>query len=104
MGCESDCVNAHRLRTLEEELRELREKNSKDHEKFYNRSEDLERHSAIAENDLKHIKTTVDETCTNVNALMAAHGKRYDNFVMNIITGIVCPGLGYLLKGGTLPM
>ena len=97
MGCESDCVNAHRLRTLEEELRELREKNSKDHEKFYNRIEDLE-------NDLKHIKTTVDETCTNVKALMAAPGKRYDTIVMNIITGIVCAVLGYLLKGGTLPM
>ena len=94
MGCESDCVNAHRLRTLEEELRELREKNSKDHEKFYNRIEDLERHSAIAENDLKHIKTTVDETCTNVKALMAAPGKRYDTIVMNIITGIVCAVLG----------
>lgn len=82
----------------------FREKNSKDHEKFYNRIEDLERHSAIAENDLKHIKTTVDETCTNVKALMAAPGKRYDTIVMNIITGIVCAVLGYLLKGGTLPM
>ena len=81
-----------------------RSPHSKDHEKFYNRIEDLERHSAIAENDLKHIKTTVDETCTNVKALMAAPGKRYDTIVMNIITGIVCAVLGYLLKGGTLPM
>jgi len=53
---------------------------------------------------LKHIKTTVDETCTNVKALMAVPGKRYDTIVMNIITGIVCAVLGYLLKGGTLPM
>lgn len=37
MGCETNCVNEHRLKSLEEDLRDYRDKSSKDHKEFYNR-------------------------------------------------------------------
>ena len=31
MGCENNCVNEHRIKNLEEDLRDFKERNSKDH-------------------------------------------------------------------------
>ena len=43
MGCENNCVNEHRFQQLEEDLKELRRKNSEEHGKFYNRIEAVEK-------------------------------------------------------------
>ena len=43
MGCENNCVNEHRIKNLEEDLRDFKERNSKDHKEFYNRLEDVEK-------------------------------------------------------------
>ena len=43
MGCESECVNIHRIESLENDFRDLKKKISQEHEKFYSRIEELER-------------------------------------------------------------
>ena len=41
--CENKCVNEHRFKQIEEDLKQLRERNSTDHKEFYNRIEDVEK-------------------------------------------------------------
>ena len=43
MGCEDGCMNEHRIKSLEDDFREFKANNSKDHKEFYNRLEDVEK-------------------------------------------------------------
>lgn len=103
MGCENSCVNEHRFKQIEDDLKELREKNSKDHKEFYNRIEKTEKDMVESIGDRKHINEKLDKIDVNVESLMQKPAKRYDTVVTGIITAVVGAVVGFLLSG-VIPM
>lgn len=99
MGCEHECINEHRLQELESAVHEMKEKHSKRDEDFFNRINALEQKIALYNNDLGHIKDTVDEMNDNLKALMEKPGKLQDKIIAYVITGIIGIVLGFALKG-----
>lgn len=101
--CENRCVNEHRLIKIEEDLKDLREKNSKDHKEFYNRIEDNEKAMVESSSDRKHINEKLDKIDGNVEALMQTPAKRYETVVTAILTAIIGAVVGFLVSGA-IPM
>lgn len=99
MGCEHECFNEHRIAELEDNLRKMQERQSDRNKEFYERIGELERKTALSENDLNHIKSTVDEMNNNIKTLMAVPGKRYDTIIVCVITSIVSAVIGFMLSG-----
>ena len=99
MGCDTSCVNEHRFKQIEEDLKELREKNSKDHKEFYNRIESTEKSMVESVSDRKHINEKLDKIDVNVEALMQKPAKRYDTVVTCIITTLIGAIVGFFLSG-----
>ena len=111
MECENrKCVNEHRFEQIENDLRELREKNSTDHKEFYNRIESTEKSMVESVSDRKHINEKLDKIDGNVEALMQKPVKRYDSIVTVIITAVISAIFGILgtimslLLSGVIPM
>ena len=103
MGCENGCMNEHRIKILEDDLRDLRERNSKDHKEFYNRIEATEKDMVESQGDRKRITRQLEEININVKSLMQRPGKRYDTIVTGIITSVIGILIGFILNG-VLPM
>ena len=101
--CEYKCVNEYRFRQIEDDLRELRERNSKDHKEFYNRIEKTEKDMVESVGDRKHINEKLDKIDVNVEALMRKPAKRYETVVTGIITAVIGALVGFLLSG-VIPM
>ena len=101
--CENKCVNEHRFKQIEDDLKQLREKNSADHKEFYNRIESTEKAMVESMSDRKHINEKLDKIDVNVEALMQKPVKRYDTVVTGIITAVVGALVGFLLSG-VIPM
>lgn len=101
--CENKCVNEHRFKQIEDDLKQLREKNSADHKEFYNRIESTEKAMVESMSDRKHINEKLDKIDVNVEALMQKPAKRYDTVVTGIITAVVGALVGFLLSG-VIPM
>jgi hypothetical protein len=99
MGCEHECFNEHRIEELEKNFQLMQEKQSDRSKEFYERIGELERKTALSENDLNHIKSTVDEMNNNIKTLMAVPGKRYDTIIVCVITSIVSAVIGFMLSG-----
>ena len=100
MECENrKCVNEHRFEQIENDPRELREKNSTDHKEFYNRIESTEKSMVESVSDRKHINEKLDKIDVNVEALMQKPAKRYDTVVTCIITTLIGAIVGFLLSG-----
>ena len=99
MGCEHECINEHRLQELESAVHEKKEKHSKRDGVFFDRINALEQKIALYNNDLGHIKDTVDEMNDNLKALMEKPGKLQDKIIAYVITGIIGIVLGFALKG-----
>ena len=100
MECENrKCVNEHRFEQIENDLRELREKNSTDHKEFYNRIESTEKSMVESVSDRKHINEKLDKIDVNVESLMQKPAKRYDTVVTCIITTLIGAIVGFLLSG-----
>ena len=99
MGCEHECFNEHRIEELEKNFQLMQEKQSDRSKAFYERIGELERKTALSENDLNHIKSTVDEMNNNIKTLMAVPGKRYDTIIVCVITAIVSAVIGFMLSG-----
>ena len=99
MGCEHECFNEHRIEELEKNFQLMQEKNSDRSKEFCERIGELERKTALSENDLNHIKSTVDEMNNNIKTLMAVPGKRYDTIIVCVITAIVSAVIGFMLSG-----
>lgn len=99
MGCEHECINEHRLQELENAVHEMKEKHSKRDGVFFDRINALEQKIALYNNDLGHIKDTVDEMNDNLKALMEKPGKLQDKIIAYVITGIIGIVLGFALKG-----
>lgn len=103
MGCENNCVNEHRIKNLEEDLRDFKERNSKDHKEFYNRLEDVEKDMVSSKSDREHINAKLDEIRTDVKSLTEKPAKRYEMIVTSILTAIIGALVGFILSG-VLPM
>lgn len=101
--CENKCVNEHRFRKIEEDLKQLRERNSADHKEFYNRIEEVEKDMVESQGDRKHINEKLDRIDMNVESLMQKPAKRYDTVVTGVITTLVGALVGFLLSGA-IPM
>ena len=99
MGCEHECINEHRLQELESAVHEMKEKHSKRDGVFFDRIDALEQKIALYNNDLGHIKDTVDEMNDNLKSLMEKPGKLQDKIIAYVITGIIGIVLGFALKG-----
>lgn len=99
MGCEHECFNEHRIEELEKNFQLMQEKQSDRSKEFYERIGELERKTALSENDLNHIKSTVDEMNNNIKTLMAVPGKHYDTIIVCVITAIVSAVIGFMLSG-----
>lgn len=103
MGCENNCVNEHRIKNLEEDLREFKERNSKDHKEFYNRLEDVGKDMVSFKSDREHINAKLDEISTDVKSLAEKPAKRYETIVTSVLTAIIGALVGFILSG-VLPM
>ena len=103
MGCENNCVNEHRIKNLEEDLREFKERNSKDHKEFYNRLEDVEKDMVSSKSDREHINAKLDEISTDVKSLAEKPAKRYETIATSVLTAIIGALVGFILSG-VLPM
>ena len=101
--CENKCINEHRFKQIEDDLKQLREKNSADHKEFYNRIEKTEKDMVESTSDRKHINEKLDKIDVNVETLMQKPAKRYDTVVTGIITAVVGALVGFLLIG-VIPM
>lgn len=99
MGCEHDCINEHRLKELESAVHEMKEKHSKRDGIFFDRINALEQKIALYNNDLGHIKDTVDEMNDNLKSLMDVPAKRWDTVIVCIITAVIGVIVGFALKG-----
>ena len=103
MGCDANCINEYRFKNMEEKINELEKKCSGEHGEFFDRIEDLEKKNAVSENEIEHIRKTVDEMNENLKTLMQQPAKRYDTIVVAIITAIITAVVTFLLRGA-LPM
>lgn len=103
MGCENNCVNEHRIKSLEDDFRAFKENNSKDHKEFYNRFEADGKSMVESREDRKHINEKLDKIDVNVESLMQKPAKRYDSVVTGIITAVIGALVGFLLSG-VIPM
>ena len=101
--CENKCISEHRIKQIEDDLKQLRERNSTDHKEFYNRIEDVEKDMVESQGDRKHINEKLDKIDVNVESLMQKPAKRYDTVVTGIITAVVGALVGFLLSG-VIPM
>lgn len=101
--CENKCINEHRFKQIEDDLKQLREKNSADHKEFYNRIEKTEKDMVESTSDRKHINEKLDKIDVNVETLMQKPVKHYDTVVTGIITTVIGAVIGFLLSG-VIPM
>ena len=103
MGCENGCINEQRISALKNELDALKEKNSSDHEKFFNRIEENKEKMVESQADRKHIREQLDEIGGDVKTLMQTPAKRYETITASVLTGIIGALVGFIMSG-ILPM
>lgn len=97
--CENKCVSEHRFKQIEEDLKQLRERNSADHKEFYNRIENVEKDMVESQGDRRHINEKLDKIDVNVESLMQKPAQRYDHVITSIITALVGALIGFVLSG-----
>lgn len=99
MECENRCVNEHRFQQIENDLKELRDKNSTDHKEFYKRFENDGKAMVESREDRKHINEKLDKIDVNVEALMQKPARRYETVVTAILTTLVGAIIGFMISG-----
>lgn len=102
MDCKNEYMNEHRFKRIEEDLKELQDKNSRDHKEFYKRIEDTEKDMVESRGDRKHMKDKLDKIDSNVEALIQKPGKRWESVVGYVLSALVGAFIAYLLNGGTI--
>ena len=104
MGCESGCINEHRLKSIEEDLRDLRSGNYKDNKEFFNRIESVEKDMIESQGDRRHITQQLEEINGNVKTLMQKPEKRYETIVTSVLTALIGALVGFILSGVLPPV
>ena len=95
MGCENNCINEHRFTALQKELDTLKEKNSNDHEKFFNRIEENREKMVESQSDRQNIREKLDEIGVDVKTIMQTPAKRYDMIITSVLTGVIGALIGF---------
>lgn len=103
MGCENNCINEHRFTALQKELDNLKNKNSNDHEKFFDRIEESEKKMVESQSDRQNIREKLDEIGTDIKTIMQTPAKRYDTIITSVLTGVIGALIGFIMSG-ILPM
>lgn len=99
MGCENGCMNEHRFSALQKELDSLKEKNSLDHEKFFNRIEENREKMVESQSDRQNIREKLEEIGVDVKTIMQTPAKRYETITTSILTGVIGALIGFIMSG-----
>lgn len=99
MGCENGCVNEKRFEDIQKELDSLKEKNSRDHEKFFERIEENKGKMIESQNDRQNIREKLDEISIDVKSIMQTPAKRYETITASVLTGIIGALVGFIMSG-----
>lgn len=99
MGCENNCMNEHRLSAIQKELDSLKEKNSADHEKFFNRIEENREKMVESQSDRQNIREKLEEIGIDVKTIMQTPAKRYETITTSILTGVIGALIGFIMSG-----
>lgn len=99
MGCENNCMNEHRLSAIQKELDSLKEKNSADHEKFFNRIEENREKMVESQSDRQNIREKLEEIGIDVKTIMQTPVKRYETITTSILTGVIGALIGFIMSG-----
>mgnify|MGYP007018175798 CR=1 FL=1 len=99
MGCENNCMNERRFSALEEDLKNLKNKNSEDHKEFYNRIEKNEKSMIESQGDRQNIREKLDEIGIDVKTIMQTPAKRYETITASILTGVIGALIGFIMSG-----
>ena len=91
-------MNEHRICSLEEDLKEFKEKSSRDHKEFYDRIEKNEKSMIESQGDRKHIREKLDEIGGNVKSLMQTPAKRYETITTSVLTGVIGALIGFIMS------
>lgn len=103
MECENKCKNEHRITALQKELDSLKQKNSLDHEKFFDRIEENREKMVESQSDRQNIREKLDEIGVDVKTIMQTPAKRYDTIITSVLTGVIGALIGFIMSG-ILPM
>lgn len=103
MGCENGCLNEHRIRNLEKDLEVLSQKNSRDHEKFFDKIEQNEKSMVESQGDRQNIREKLEEIGGDVKTIMQTPAKRYGTIITSVLTGVIGALIGFIMSG-ILPM
>ena len=84
---------------LERELDNLKERNSLDHEKFFNRIEENAGKMIESQNDRQNHK--LEEISGDVKTIMQTPAKRYETITTSILTGVIGALVGFIMSSIT---
>lgn len=98
MGCENGCMNEHRFSAIQRELDNLKERNSLDHEKFFNRIEENAGKMIESQNDRQNIREKLDEISIDVKSIMQTPAKRYETITTSALTGVIGALIGFIMS------
>lgn len=98
MGCENGCINEHRFSSLQRELDNLKERNSLDHEKFFNRIEENAGKMIESQNDRQNIRDKLEEISGDVKTIMQTPAKRYETITTSALTGVIGALIGFIMS------
>ena len=99
MACENNCMNERRFSAIEEDLKNLKNKNSEDHKEFYNRIEKNEKSMIESQGDRQNIREKLDEIGIDVKTIMQTPAKRYETITTSILTGVIGALIGFIMSG-----
>lgn len=92
-----ECFGLKEAAALRKELEELKSSNSKSHDRFFTRLEEMEKHSAVRDEQYKHIIEKLDNLTTLVNLEREKPGKRWESMIDKIFMTIVGAVITFLL-------
>ena len=99
MGCENGCLNAHRIENIEKDLEILSKKNSRDHEKFFDKIEKNEKSMVESQGDRQNIREKLEEISGDVKTIMQTPAKRYETITTSVLTGVIGALIGFIMSG-----
>ena len=92
-----ECLGLARIESVEEQLREHREKSSKDHREMFDRIRALEIANAKTDTQYGQIMETLGALKADINELKAKPARRWDSIVDKILLGFISAVLVYIM-------
>lgn len=95
MNCDN-CELRLRIESMERDL----ERNSHQHEEFYNRFGKIENFQARIDEKYSNIMKEIDKICKTLEELKSAPAKNWNAVVTAGISGVVGAVVGFMMHGG----